>query len=139
VAVGEPAREQLDGWMRTGLPHLVLRLSEGAAVLGPLVLPGETACLRCIDAHHTDIDPAWPLLVTQQAAAVSRGREDTLPEPVDTVLATLACAWAAREVASFAEGRRPATISTTVRLDPHLTALETHCWPRHPACGCTWG
>ena len=139
VTVGEPAREQVDVWMRKGLPHLLLRLTEGLAVIGPFVVPGETACLRCVDAHHTDVDPAWPLLVTQQAAAVTRVREDTVPEPVDTLLATMAAAWAARDLVSHAEGRPTATASTTIRLDPHLTSLETHCWPRHPACGCTWG
>jgi bacteriocin biosynthesis cyclodehydratase domain-containing protein len=138
VAVGEPAREDLDAWLRTGTPHLVVRLTEGSAVIGPFVLPGETACLRCVDAHHTDVDPAWPLLVTQQAAAVGRVREDTLPEPVDTTLATLAFAWAARDLVSRAEGHRPATASTTIRLDPHVSSLATHRWPRHPACGCAW-
>ena len=138
VAVGEPGRERVDDLVRAGRPHLLLRLVEGRAVVGPFVLPGETACLRCLDAHHTDVDPAWPLLVTQYARAVSRDREDTVPEPVDPLLARLACAWAARELVSFAEGRRPATLSTTVRLDPHLTALETQHWPLHPACGCAW-
>lgn len=138
VCIGEPAREKLDGWLRAGTPHLLLRLSEGGAVLGPFVIPGETACLRCIDGHHTDVDPAWPLLVMQHGAAVARPREDTVPEPVDSVLAMLAAAWVAREVISHAEGRAPATMSTTIRLDPHLTCLETQTWPRHPACGC-WG
>ncbi len=138
VAVGEPPREAVDTWMRSGTPHLLVRLTEGSAVIGPFVLPGETACLRCIDAHHTDVDPSWPLLVTQYASAVMREREDTVPEPVDRLLAALASAWAARELASCAEGRLPATASVTVRLDPHLTALETHRWPRHPACGCGW-
>jgi bacteriocin biosynthesis cyclodehydratase domain-containing protein len=138
VCVGEPPREAVDAWMRAGTPHLLLRLTEGHAVIGPFVLPGETACLRCLDAHHTDVDPAWPLLVTQYASAVTREREDTVPEPVDALLAAIACAWAAREIVSHAEGRRPATASATVGLDPHLTALETHCWPRHPDCGCGW-
>lgn len=138
VAVGEPPREVVDDWMRTGTPHLLLRLAEGHAVVGPFVLPGETACLRCVDAHMTDVDPAWPLLVTQYASAVTRVREDTVPEPVDALLATLACAWVAREIVSHVEGSSPATISTTVRLDPRLTELETQCWPRHPECGCTW-
>lgn len=138
VAVGEPAREETDGWIRDGTPHLLLRLTEGHAVVGPFVRPGETACLRCLDAHHTDVDPAWPLLVAQYAAAVAREREDSVPEPVDTVLATLAVAWAAREMVSHAEGREPATASGTIRLDPCLTELETQTWPRHPACGCSW-
>jgi bacteriocin biosynthesis cyclodehydratase domain-containing protein len=125
--------------MRLGTPHLLLRLTEGRAVLGPFVRPGETACLRCVDAHHTDVDPAWPLLVAQYATAVARPRDDTVPEPVDPLLATLAGAWAARELVSLAEGRLPVTTSATVRLDPLVTALETQRWPRHPACGCTWG
>lgn len=139
VAVGEPAREVTDDLMRDGIPHLVLRLTEGHAVLGPFVRPAETACLRCIDAHHTDVDRSWPLLVAQYATAVTRGREDTVPEPVDPVLATLAAAWAARELVTHAEGGEPATTSATIRLDPRLTALETQTWPRHPACGCSWG
>lgn len=139
VAVGEPSRELVDPWIRDGVPHLVLRLVEGHAVVGPFVEPGRTACLRCLDAHHTDVDPAWPLLVTQYASAVTRVRDDTVPEPVDPMLAAIAAAWGARELVSHAEGRRPATASATVRLDPHLTALETQGWPRHPACGCSWG
>ena len=71
VGVGEPQREVADGWMRTGTPHLPVRLSEGAATVGPFVVPGVTACLRCVDAHHTDADPAWPLLVTQYASATA--------------------------------------------------------------------
>jgi bacteriocin biosynthesis cyclodehydratase domain-containing protein len=139
VAVGEPSRELVDPWVRDGVPHLVLRLVEGHAVVGPFVEPGRTACLRCLDAHHTDVDPAWPLLVTQYASAVARVRDDTVPEPVDPLLAAIAAAWGARELVSHVEGRRPATASATVRLDPHLTALESQGWPRHPACGCSWG
>jgi hypothetical protein len=123
VSVGEPPREETDAWMREGTPHLLLRLTEGQAVLGPFVRPAETACLRCVDAHHTDLDPSWPLLVRQHADAVARERQDSVPEPVDSVLATLAAAWAARELVSHAEGREPATASTTICLDPHLTAL----------------
>ena len=43
-----------------------------APSIGPFVVPGETACLRCVDAHCTDADPSWPLLVRQYAAASSR-------------------------------------------------------------------
>ena len=71
--------------------------------------------------------------------AAARSRDDTVPEPVDTLLATLAGAWAGRELVSYAEGRVPATTGATLRLDPQLTALETHRWPRHAACGCAWG
>ena len=138
VGVGEPERELLDPWTRAGTPYLLVRLVEGRAVVGPFVVPGSTACLRCIDAHCTDADPAWPLLVRQYAEASSRPRADGVPEPVDPLLATLALAWAARDLASYAEGARPCTWSATVTLHPRLSRLETRPWLRHGACPCTW-
>jgi bacteriocin biosynthesis cyclodehydratase domain-containing protein len=138
VGVGEPPRERTDEWMRAGVPHLLVRLTEGSACVGPFVVPGRTACLRCVDAHHTDADASWPLLVTQYAAASSSDRADGVPEPVDSLLARLALAWAGRDLASFGEGLIPSTWSTTVRLDPQLTSIETRAWLRHPACGCAW-
>ena len=139
VGVGEPRRERADSWIRDGTAHLVVRLTEGHALVGPFVAPGKTACLRCIDAHHTDADSSWPLLVEQYARLTSLDRADGVPEPVDTLLASVAVAWAARDVASYAEGRRPSCWSTTIRFDAHLTAVESRPWLRHPACGCAWG
>ena len=139
VGVGEPDRDLLDGWMRTGTAHLVVRFVEGSATVGPFVVPGQTACLRCVDAHHTDADPCWPLLVAQYSSLTRRERADGVPEPVDGLLAEVALAWAAHDLAGHAEGRSPSTWSGTVRFDPQLTAVETRTWLRHPACGCTWG
>ena len=138
LGVGEPDRELVDAWTRTGTPYLVLRLTEGRAVVGPFVVPGRTACLRCIDAHHTDADPAWPLLVRQYAAACRRDRADGAPEPLDPLLARLAVAWAARDLTAYVDGGRPSTWSTTVTLDARPDRLETQAWLRHPGCGCSW-
>jgi bacteriocin biosynthesis cyclodehydratase domain-containing protein len=138
VGVGEPERELLDGWTRAGTPYLLVRLTERRAVLGPFVVPGRTACLRCIDAHRTDADRAWPLLVRQYAAAASRDRADGAVEPVDPALAAMALAWAARDLSSYVEGRRPSTWSATITVEPDLSELESRTWLRHPACGCSW-
>lgn len=139
VGVGEPRRDLADAWMREGVPHVLVRLTEGSATVGPFVVPGRTACLRCLDAHHTDADPSWPLLVAQYASLRGRDRADGVPEPVDSSIATVALAWAARDLTSYAENRRPSTWSTTIRFDPHLTSIETRAWLRHPECGCAWG
>jgi bacteriocin biosynthesis cyclodehydratase domain-containing protein len=138
VGVGEPDRTLLDRWLQRGLPHLVVRLTEGRVLLGPFVDPGRTACLRCLDAHRTDEDPDWPLLVQQYAAQLDSGRADGVPEPVDPALAALAVGWAVRDVATFVEGHRPTTWSTTVLLSERLEELGTMPWLRHPECGCSW-
>jgi bacteriocin biosynthesis cyclodehydratase domain-containing protein len=138
LGIGEPDRELVDGWARAETPYLVVRLTEGRAVLGPFVAPGRTACLRCIDAHCADADPSWPLLVRQYAAASSRDRADGAPEPVDPMLASLAVAWAARDLASYVDGLRPSTWSSTVTVHPTLDRIETRPWLRHPGCCCSW-
>lgn len=139
LGVGEPERERLDPLVREGIAHLVVRLTDGVATVGPFVAPGRTACLRCLDAHHTDVDPRWPLLVRQYADRTADRRGDGTPEPVDSALATLAVAWAVRDLVTWIDGGRPATWSATVALRPQLAALEALTWLRHPECGCSWG
>jgi bacteriocin biosynthesis cyclodehydratase domain-containing protein len=138
LGVGEPDRELVDSWTRAGTPYLLVRLTEGRAVLGPFVAPGQTACVRCVDAHCADADPSWPLLVRQYASAASRDRADGAPEPLDPLLASLAVAWAARDLASYVDGLRPSTWSSTVTLAGHLSRIEHRSWLRHPACCCSW-
>ena len=38
-------------------------------VVGPLVIPGLTSCLRCADLHRRDRDPAWHALAVQLTVA----------------------------------------------------------------------
>lgn len=138
VGLGEPPRELLDGHRRDGAPHLVVSFVEGRAVVGPFVVPGETACLRCIDAYRTDEDPSWPLLVEQYSHAASRDRPDGMPEPLDPALAAVALGWAARDLTSYVEGGTPTTLSATLTLHPALEEIGTVQWPPHPHCGCGW-
>ena len=137
LCTGEIDRAELDPLVRGRIPHLVVRMVEGAAVVGPLVDPGRTACLRCIDAHRSLDDPLAALLAGRHALA--RGdRHDGVAEPVDTALATLAVAWAVRDLVTHVEGDRSSTWSSTVRLAPALASVTQTEWWRHPACGCNW-
>jgi bacteriocin biosynthesis cyclodehydratase domain-containing protein len=136
---GEPARDDCDALVRDSTPHLVVRAVESDLVIGPFVVPGRTACLRCIDAFLTERDPAWPLLVEQYARATRQDRADGIPEPVDAALAAVAVAWAVRDVASHLEGERPTTWSSTVTLSADLAEVGNQPWPQHPHCGCAWG
>lgn len=138
AGVGEPDREVLDQWMRHGTPYLLLRVTEGRTVVGPFVQPGKTACVRCIDAHHTDADADWPLLVRQYSRAASRDRSDGTPEPVDPTQVAAGLALAAHDLTVYADGRCPSTWSATVTVGPDLAQLHTHLWQRHPDCGCWW-
>jgi bacteriocin biosynthesis cyclodehydratase domain-containing protein len=132
----DPDRSLVDDWTREDLPHLFLTATEGVLRVGPFVVPGRTACLRCIDAHHTEHDPRRALVLQQYAEATLP--RDGLPEPVPADLLDLALGYAVRDLVSWVDGLRPATWSATVRIDGGLELARTP-WPRHPGCGCSWG
>ena len=62
---GSAAALQFAHYLREDIPHLPVSFEPGRVTVGPLVVPGSSACLACRDAHATDRDPAWPLLHTQ--------------------------------------------------------------------------
>jgi len=126
---GEPRRAEIDEHMRAGRPHLLLTARPDCYEVGPLVVPGRTACLRCLDAHRAEADPRRPVVVEQLAGAPLA--------PDDPVLAQLATCWAVRELLAALEGRAAATWSATFTLDGSLRPTHT-AWVRHPHCGCSW-
>ena len=130
VTAAEPPRAEIDPLVHEGAPHLLVSVGASARV-GPFVLPGQTACLRCVDAHSPD--PRRPI-VLEQAAAAARAAGDV---PVDPTLAALALAWAVRDLTRYVEGDRPATWSAVVEIDHAMPAVHT-AWARHPHCGCAW-
>lgn len=135
LSAGEPDRAVLDVLVRGDVAHLLVRAVEGSLVVGPLVVPGRTPCLRCLDAHHATDDPLYPALVAIHHRAE---RRDGVAEPLDSALVSLAVAWAVRDLVSHLDGEPASTWSATVHLGPRLADLTMVRWLRHPDCGCVW-
>ena len=68
ILVGSQPLERTAGLTRDLMPHLAVTASEAIGVVGPLVVPGSTACLRCLDFFRAGSDPAWPLILAQLAS-----------------------------------------------------------------------
>lgn len=116
------------------VPHLAAAVRETTAVVGPLVVPGGTSCLRCADLHRTDRDPAWPV-VAAQLTGVRRRRE----EPCDVALASLAASLAALQVLARLDGRPVPAAGATLELGLADGRLRRRPWPPHRRCGCGAG
>lgn len=129
LADGEVRRGDVDVHVRAGRPHQVVTGSALGYTVGPFVVPGATACLRCVDAHRGEHDPRRAVVVEQLG-----GRPGG---PGDPTLRTLAAAWAVRDVLSYLAGRSPATWSATITVGPDLAPVR-RAWSRHPHCGCSW-
>jgi hypothetical protein len=115
---------------RSGVPHLVAAVRGGTGVVGPLVVPGVTSCLRCADLHRRDADPRWPRLAAQLTA--------TDPPPSGaTVTCLLTAVTAALQVLAFLDrSGAPVTLGATVELRPPDLVPRIRRWGVHPACGC---
>lgn len=135
LSAGPVPRDLSDELVRNGVVHLVVEAVESELVVGPFVVPGSTACVRCLDAHRSVDDPWHPALV---GAEPEVARRDGVPSPLHAAMATLALSWAAADMVRYAEGDRPATWSATVTVAPDRSALAPVPWLRHPACGCSW-
>ncbi len=123
-------RHEVDPLVAAGTPHLVLTGTgrPGVLRLGPFVVPGQTACLRCVDAHEGERDPRRALVLEQLAERPAA--------PVAGATAALAAAWAARDLLRYLAGDCPDTWSASVDLDDGPPVPRT--WERHPHCGCAW-
>ncbi len=127
----EPDRDVVDTGLRRGIPHLVVHVRETTGVLGPLVVPGTTACLRCVDAGRADLDPAWPTLLT----AAATGTADPACDPA---LAMLVGGWAVREARSWVAGLGSPTVGGTIEVPVGSDPPEVRRWDLHAHCGCWW-
>lgn len=116
----------------TGTAHLPVRLRDGVGVVGPLVLPGRSTCLTCLELHRRGHDPGWPDVAAQLAGC--RGRADPA-----CVVATggLGTAQALAALDTTAAGHRPPPVlDATLELDPSAGTLLRRAWAAHPECGC---
>ena len=109
------------------VPHLAVRLRDGIGVVGPLVLPGRTACLGCLDRARAGLDPRWPAI-----AARLVGR----PGAADPACATATVGLAAAQVVAAVEGGRPPSLEATLELDVHAGRVLRRPWSAHPECPC---
>ena len=118
--------------MREQVPHLAASADEAIGIVGPLVIPGRTACLRCLDLTRAERDPAWPLILAQI--------EGRAPDPLacDAPLAAAVAAQAAAQVLAFIDRAVAVDAVADGTLELVLPGWQwrRRTWPRHPACSC---
>lgn len=129
-----------DALLRSGVPHLPAFVRETVGVVGPLVLPGRTACLRCVDLARTDRDRHWPRVLAQLTPLPdsARARRGTVADACDGVLAAAVAAQAALQVLALLDGATPSAAGHSIETDLVDGTTRARGWQQHPACGCGW-
>jgi bacteriocin biosynthesis cyclodehydratase domain-containing protein len=134
VVLTRPALPDLtDGLVRDGVPHLAVWTGEAIGIIGPLVRPGRSACLRCVNLRKADADPQWPKIVAQATFARAQ------PQACDTVLAAMTAALACAQALALIDGPPgggPVTVNGTLEVVLPDWQWRRRTWPPHPACSC---
>jgi hypothetical protein len=133
VITGRPDPLLLAALIRDRVPHLLVRADEAIGVVGPLVIPGRSACQRCIDLSKAARDPAWPVILAQAGSAGG----PAATRACDTVLAAATASLAAAQaLAQVDRAGPPATVNGVLELVLPEWQWRRRGWPANPACTC---
>jgi hypothetical protein len=113
--------------------HLTAAASEAIGVVGPLVIPGRTTCLSCVDLARSDRDPAWPLILAQASGRASQ------PAACAAVLATAVAAQATAQALAYLDQATPGAVVINGTLELVLPDWQwrRRSWAPHPQCRCS--
>lgn len=118
-----PAVSHARELLNANQPHLLVECGERGVRVGPVVVPGVTACGICLGLYESHERPDWPVLALQC---------DSRRPRVAPATATVAGALVAHEALAFVHGRTPGQWW----VDPaRVQPVEVR--PPHPDCRCT--
>lgn len=115
---------------RARIAHLVVRLRDGKGLVGPLVLPGVTSCLRCADLARADRDAEWPRLAAQLLGRMGYASPAGIAAVAALALAELETVFACDP------NHPPETLNRTLELDLGTRQVNRRPWTPHERCGC---
>lgn len=124
-----PAPELVRTLVADALPHLLARVRDGIGIVGPLVEPGRSACLRCTDLHRTSRDSCWPRVALQLAGQYQRAE-------LNAVFATAGVAACQALRVLVREDEPPPTWNGAIEIDPYAGTTKHREWLPHQLCQC---
>ncbi|WP_042384380.1 ThiF family adenylyltransferase [Streptacidiphilus melanogenes] len=129
---GLPDPELGQALVQAGLPHLYAGVVETTGSVGPLVLPGDSPCGRCLSCRRAEEDPSWPLLLAQHCSGRSA------PGACDATLAATVASTAALHALIYLDGAAPPSLGGWVDISMVDGSMRRRSLEAHPDCGCCW-
>ncbi len=108
-------------WLGRDITHCAIVFGESSVRVGPVVIPGKTACIRCVELAHIDSDSTW------SAVAPQMWRRPAGADSVDLAV----------HAAAEALGMYPMGGGYSVRIDGTTFGRVVSPHAIHPDCGCS--
>jgi hypothetical protein len=117
------------------IAHMVVTTEGCSATAGPLVVPGVSACLRCVELGQQIHDPAWGHTHLQ-----SQARRSSRETPCDNLLTSWAAVMAAMSTVAYLEANPDGALGLLVGQRLFATApgpqISAEAVALQPSCGC---
>lgn len=122
-------------------PPPSVRIRDGNGVVGPLVLPGQSSCLRCADIIRSELDPHWLHLSAQLLGSAGHAESAMIHASVALALAEIDAALSALDLPSVVDlpsAASAASLSSTLEIALRPYRITTRRWPRQISCSCQY-
>lgn len=119
-------------WVNRDVPHVAVTFDTEFASISPMIIPGQTACLFCLDSMRTKHDANWPVLASQLIASQKKFDDAasqlfTAGVVIQKILARI------DKVAGFELSEENLS---GYRMNLKTGEITEFIWPKHSACGC---
>lgn len=106
-------------WLGRDIDHLTVVFTESSAIVGPLVRPGESACVSCVELERVDHDSAWSAIAPQVWMRTARPSVALIAHAAAEVLSVMSSG-----------------TGYSTRVDAETFSRVVHPHAVHPRCGC---
>ena len=119
-------------WVNRDVPHIAVSFDSEFASISPMIIPGQTACLFCLENMRTDQDGNWPVLASQLIG--SQKKFDDVASQlfaagvvIQKILARI------DKIAGFELSEENLS---GYRINLKTGEITEFVWPKHNACSC---
>lgn len=119
-------------WLNRDVPHLAVVFDTDGVSISPVIVPGNSPCLFCLERLRTDQDPNWPVLASQLATSKTR-MDDAGSQLFAAGLAVQKVLAQIDSIAGFDWNEQQ---RVGYRLDRTTGAISELKWPQHAECDC---
>jgi bacteriocin biosynthesis cyclodehydratase domain-containing protein len=118
-------------WLRRDTPHLPVVFGDESVLIGPMVEPGYTPCLYCLEHYRRDEDASWSAIASQLWGRRASSETALVSSEVAARVARLV-------LARLDSGRRSgrSLAARSFRLSVESGEVLRRDWSPHPDCGC---
>lgn len=134
VLISQQATEprRYASWLTNDVPHISVTFDAERVWVSPMIIPGQSACLFCLEKMRTEQDSNWPVIATQLISSNKRF-DDAASQLFAAGIVVQKILARVDRVAGFDLAEENLV---GFSLELKTGKVIEYSWPQHPSCTC---